>query len=180
MKPSTSPSRGDAGAAIAESVYDVLRLVRPVLLNLMRTVERRQAGQRVTMGMRAVLERLSEGGAQTVPHIARSMMLDRQPVQRLVDELLSAGLVERIANPAHQRSLLIRATPAGVDEFDRIRATEMRDLRDIAVPLASRDVEASLRVLTHLAREFATRAGRPEIDPPSSGAGRRRQARRST
>jgi DNA-binding MarR family transcriptional regulator len=176
-KPMTSSSGG--AATLAENVYDVLRLLRPVLLSLMRTVERRQAGQRVTMGMRALLERLCEGGAQTVPHMARSMMLDRQPVQRLVDELLSAGLVERVSNPVHRRSVLIRATAAGIDQFERIRNAEMRDLRDIAAPLAAHDVEASLRVLGHLAREFGTLASGPEVARASSGTGPRKRARRS-
>jgi DNA-binding MarR family transcriptional regulator len=178
MTPPAHRSPGAPDATLAGNVYAVLRLLRPVLLNLMRAVERRQAGQRVTMGMRAVLERLCEGGAQTVPHLARSMMLDRQPVQRNVDELLSARLVERVANPVHRRSVLIRATAAGAVELDRIRKADMRDLRAIAAPLAPRDVEASLRVLGHLAREFATRATGEENEPPSGEVAARRRSRR--
>ena len=141
-----------AASSPEEAVYDVLRLLRPLLLSLVRTVERRQAGQPVTLGMRAVLERLVQGGAQPVPRIARAMMLDRQPVQRHVDQLLAARLVERVPNPEHRRSALVRATAAGAEQFARIRSAEMRDLRAIASGVRERDVEACRRVLEHLER----------------------------
>ncbi len=102
-----------------------------------------------------------EEGAQPVPRIARAMMLDRQPVQRLVDQLRAARLVDRVPNPEHRRSVLVRATTAGAGQFARIRNAEMRDLHAIASGLRERDVEACRRVLEHLAREFAARAAAP-------------------
>ncbi len=50
-----------------------------------------------------------------VAHIARNMGLTRQAVQRVVDLLVSHGLVTQEPNPHHQRAKLIVLTPAGRD-----------------------------------------------------------------
>jgi DNA-binding MarR family transcriptional regulator len=40
----------------------------------------------------------------------------------LVDDLVKAGLVERITDPADRRSKLVRATPAGVKRLEETKA----------------------------------------------------------
>jgi DNA-binding MarR family transcriptional regulator len=59
-------------------------------------------------------------GPRTVPGAARRLGLARQSVQRVVDELVAAGLLELRANPDHARSPLVAVTAAGADTLDRL------------------------------------------------------------
>jgi len=59
-------------------------------------------------------------GPRTVPGAARRLGLARQSVQRVVDELAAAGLLELRANPDHARSPLVAVTVAGADTLDRL------------------------------------------------------------
>ena len=68
-------------------MYDLVRLVRPMTLNSGRVVERGLRRLGLTVGRRAVLEVLVEGGPSPVPEIARRLDLSRQAAQRLVNEL---------------------------------------------------------------------------------------------
>ena len=50
---------------------------------------------------------------QPVAHLARSMGLARQSVQRLVDEMMTDGLVRYAPNPHHRRAKLVLLTDRG-------------------------------------------------------------------
>ncbi len=58
--------------------------------------------------------------ALSVPAIARRLGLTRQSVQRVVNELVDAGLVTLEENPDHQRSPLVRLTSAGHDVLEEL------------------------------------------------------------
>lgn len=133
-----------------EQLYAVLRYVRPLHLVAARAVTHALAGARITMGVRAVLEVLSDAGPQPVPAIGRALSMPRQVVQRLCDQALELGLVDTAANPAHRRSRLITLTEAGRAAFDRLHAVELRNLGEVAADLTPADVAAALRVLDAL------------------------------
>ena len=145
--------------AADEVLYAVIRHVRPLHRHLARAVEDRLEGTGVTVGMRAVLERLHDDGAQTVPQIARALLLPRQVVQRLVNAALELELVRAAPNPAHRRSSLIEPTPAGRVAFERIHAREAALLRDVAARMTRADIDACLRVIARLTEEFRRIAG---------------------
>jgi len=63
----------------------------------------------------------------TVPAAARRLGLTRQSVQRVADELVDEGMVERSDNPDHQRSPLLALTPEGRDTLRRIVAASDAD-----------------------------------------------------
>jgi MarR family transcriptional regulator for hemolysin len=60
--------------------------------------------------------------AHNQAELARQLGIDRTVMVYLVDDLVKAGLVERITDPADRRSKLVRATPAGAK-----RLTEVKD-----------------------------------------------------
>jgi DNA-binding MarR family transcriptional regulator len=65
--------------------------------------------------------------AFTVPAIARRLGLTRQSVQRVADELVDEGMVERSGNPDHQRSPLFALTTEGRETLRRIVAASDAD-----------------------------------------------------
>jgi DNA-binding MarR family transcriptional regulator len=104
----------------------------------------------ITASMRAVLESLARGGAQTVPQMARARPVTRQHIQAIVDQLLDAGLVVLQPNPAHKRSSLVALTKAGEAAFAAMSDREAVVLEQIAATLDEAEVHTALRVLGRL------------------------------
>jgi len=147
----------DRGAAL----YEVLRHVRPLVLNSARVVEASLRPEGLSVGMRAVLEMLAEHGPATVPALGDRLDLARQGVQRHVNDLLALGHVETRANPAHRRSVLIGLTRTGAEAIDRVRADELRHLATLAQDCTREEIATAERVLRSLSRDVRRRAGQP-------------------
>jgi DNA-binding MarR family transcriptional regulator len=145
----------DRGTAL----YEVLRQVRPLVLNSARVVETSLRPQGLSVGTRAVLEVLAEHGAATVPAVADRLDLARQGVQRHVDHLTGLGYVETRPNPAHRRSVLVALTPAGAEVIGRVRRDELRDLATLAGDCTSGEIATAVKVLRALNRDVRRRAG---------------------
>lgn len=85
--------------------------------------------------------------AQPVAWIARSMGLNRQGVQRIVNELRREGLVELKANPHHRRAKLVVLTEAGVHAIERAGERQVPWASTLADGLTAGDISAARRVL---------------------------------
>jgi DNA-binding MarR family transcriptional regulator len=139
-------------------LYEGIRLVRPLHRHVYRLVEQGLAAEGITVAMRAVLERLHERGAAPVPAVARDLALPRQVVQRLADALAERGLVARVPNPAHRRSVLQQLTPAGAAVITRVLTREAETLRELAAPLSADATRIFRDVMAYLTAELARRA----------------------
>ena len=146
-----SGSRGSA-------LYEVVREVRPLVLNSVRVVEAGGRTDGLSVGMRAVLEVLAEVGAATVPALAARLDLARQGVQRHVNDLMALGCVEARVNPRHRRSVLIAVTPVGAAVFVRLREAELEQLGGMAQECSSEEIAAAVKVLRALNRDVRRRA----------------------
>jgi DNA-binding MarR family transcriptional regulator len=150
------------------ALYGLLGHVRPLVLNSARVVEAALFPRGLTVGTRAVLEILAERGPLPVPSIADRLDLARQGVQRHVNDLLSLGYVETRPNPAHLRSVLIAATPAGTRVFNQIRDEELGELAEMASDCSEQEIAVAGKVLRSLDDDIRDRArriirsGRPE------------------
>jgi DNA-binding MarR family transcriptional regulator len=141
-------------------LYEVVREVRPLVLNSVRVVEAGGRADGLSVGMRAVLEVLAEAGAATVPALASRLELARQGVQRHVNDLVELGYVAARANTAHRRSVLIAMTPVGAGVFSRLRDDELRHLGAMAAECDEAEIAAALKVLRALNRDVRERAVR--------------------
>ena len=144
--------------ARGEALYDVLRHVRPLVLNSSRVVEAALRTEGLSVGPRAVLEILAEHGPATVPAIADRLDLARQGVQRHVNDLLAVGHVKTGPNPVHRRSFLVTLTPAGREVIDRVRADELRHLDTLAADCTRQEIATAAKVLRSLSRDVRRRA----------------------
>ena len=59
------------------------------------------------------------GVPETTARLARNMGLTRQSVQRVVNEMVSEGMLTFEENPHHKRSKLVIMTPKGERAFER-------------------------------------------------------------
>jgi DNA-binding MarR family transcriptional regulator len=140
--------------ASPEQLHELIRQVRPLYRTLYRAVDRALAGSNITVGERAVLERLHDQGPQTVPAIARFLDLGRQPVQRVVDKLLSEQLVQRAENPSNRKSYLIQLSVGGSDLIHRVLGKEFQEIKRVSELLEQEDLEACLLVIQKVIAEF--------------------------
>ena len=138
-----------------QSLYDLLQQVRPLHRRVARSVAVHLEGTGIGVGARAVLALLAAGEAKSVPAIGRELFLPRQNVQKWVDALLEAGLVERRANPAHRRSHLIAVTPQGTSLFAEIRLRENAAIEPLAERLSLSEIETAARVLGACLEHFS-------------------------
>jgi DNA-binding MarR family transcriptional regulator len=142
-----------AGRLFTELLIEVFRLNGQLLAS----------GDRLTDDLGLTSARWQVLGAierefATVSQIARTMGLQRQSVQRLVDILVGEGVVECLPNPSHRRAKLVRVTAAGrrilealhlrqVDWSNRVTrgasaealATALESLRDLRERLEADD-----------------------------------------
>ncbi len=152
-----TPSSHDTPAD-ADALHGVIRLVRPLFKTLYNAVDDNLAGTGVTIPMRGLMECLTGAGPSTVPQLARMLMLKRQVVQRMVNELIDAGFGEAAANEAHARSSLIRLTSAGHNAFAALRALEQARTAPVAASLSAADVDACRRVMAAMIEAYSPSA----------------------
>lgn len=141
-----------------DRIYQAVRLIRPIHLNIQRTLEAQLSGTGISVAQRDVMEVLHAGGPITVPTATRMLGMKRQFVQRTMACLIEAGLVERRRNPKHSRAYLCRLTEAGTRLFKAVHEREMallnRRLGDINIT----EVVVALRVLARVAGAYEAAA----------------------
>lgn len=139
-----------AEPAPEELLHEVISRLRPLHRLAVRAVERELAGTGITACQHALLDALHTTGPLTVPQLARVLGLDRQPVQRWVNDLAAHDLVRTAPNPAHRRSRLFHLTPKGREVIVRIKEAEATDLRRGLGDLSACEAAIALRVLDRL------------------------------
>jgi len=132
-----------------EALYQAIRLVRPIHLNVARTVERQLDGTGMTVSMRAILELLIEEGTLSGPQITARLAFKRQFVHRTLTAMHSAGLVETRANARHKRSVLYAASASGRAAFKRVHDNELRILGEYMGDISQTDIHSALKVMRH-------------------------------
>ncbi len=129
------------------TLIDAIRLA----FNQMRSsADAAHADLGITAALRAVLERLARGGPQTVPDMARARNVSRQHIQKIVDGLGEAGLIDMKANPAHKRSPLIVLSAEGRTLFAIIEKREVAILAGIGKILQGDNLAAATKTLKTL------------------------------
>ncbi|WP_245298396.1 MarR family transcriptional regulator [Sinorhizobium sp. A49] len=148
-----------------ERLYKAIKLVRPIHLNVHRSIERMLEGSGISVAERAVLELLC-GEPLTVPEAARRLSMKRQFVLRIVVGLLAKGFLEKQPNPEHRRAYFCVPSVAGRDLFAAIHQRELELLHAVLGDINQTEVVAALRVMTRVATAFedlARELGAPDL-----------------
>ena len=98
-------------------------------------------------GSWGLLRSLIVEGPQTVPQLAATRPVARQRIQLIANELAAEGLVAFVDNPAHKRSRLLRATPAGERRYAEVHDRLLALCAGFAGDLETDDLRATAATL---------------------------------
>lgn len=144
MLSNDAQSRVAGYRSLIANVYELAAVSR-------RESESIAAGHGVTVTQWHTMSVLSDADV-TVPAIARRLGVTRQAVQRVADQLVSSGHIERRDNPNHSSSPLMHLTDFGHrtllqlwEASDQPRAQTTRDLSAERLLAASATLQDLLR-----------------------------------
>ncbi|WP_170766249.1 MarR family winged helix-turn-helix transcriptional regulator [Ruegeria lacuscaerulensis] len=137
------------------SLYDFIRLVRPLYKVLESAVARELDAAGLTVTERAVLEQVHDHGPQPVPRIADRLIAPRQFVQKTANALLDKGLIVRRKNTAHRRSDLMALSSSGAKLIEAVLARETVEITRVAQHLSPDDIATARRVAETMIQRFA-------------------------
>ncbi len=92
------------------------------------------------------------GQKQTAPQIAEQMGVSRQGAQKQLNLLVKDGLIEKLPNPAHQRSPHYYLTEKGEALFQQVNSAWEVHATKAGEQFSARDLGITLRVLNQLAK----------------------------
>lgn len=149
-----------------EKLYRAIQLTRPLLRNIAAYVEQELGNSGVTVGQRAVLEVLHDGGAMTAPQLTERLELKRQFVARMLAETTELGLTTHQVNPDHVRAHFHTLTDHGRAAIRAIRDHEMDMLRELEGQFTVEEIDTHFRLQQSMNRWFADRASAPKNANP--------------
>jgi DNA-binding MarR family transcriptional regulator len=91
---------------------------------------------------------------QPVAWLARDLGVNRQNVQRIINDLHKEGLVAFEANPHHRRAQLVVLTDKGKRTFEAAMGLQAPWANNLSDGLLVRDIETVHRVLTGLRKKL--------------------------
>jgi DNA-binding MarR family transcriptional regulator len=143
--------RTPAGDALTSLILDLFR-VNSLLLT---------AGDRLVARLGLTSARWQILGAivagerpQPVAWLARDLGVNRQNVQRIINDLHKEGLVAFEANPHHRRAQLVVLTDKGKRTFEAAMGLQAPWANNLSDGLLVRDIETVHRVLTALRKKL--------------------------
>jgi len=87
---------------------------------------------------------------QPVAWLARDMGLNRQGVQRIVNEMRDEGLLEIEPNPHHRRAHLVVLTKRGKEAFEAATKLQVPWVNGLAKDIGLKDLAITQRVVAEL------------------------------
>ena len=136
-----------AGQALTGLILAIFRLNGRLLV----TGDRLVAGLDLTsarwqvLGAVALAER-----PQPVAWLARNMGLNRQGVQRIVNEMRDDGLLEMEPNPHHRRAHLVVLTKRGKEAFEAATKLQVPWVNGLAEGIGLKELATTQRVVAEL------------------------------
>ncbi|WP_433623513.1 MarR family winged helix-turn-helix transcriptional regulator [Nocardia sp. CA-120079] len=102
---------------------------------------------------------LSTRGPSKVVTLAQSLNVQPSTAARMVDRLVTAGLVNRKPNPDSRRELIIELTTLGHRVVDRVTDHRRNEIATVVERMSERDRSGLVRALT----AFTNAGGEPQL-----------------
>ena len=140
-----------AGSALTGLILDLFRLNSRVLASGDRLV----ADLGLTSARWQILGSIvAAERPQPVAWLARDLGANRQNVQRIVNDLVTEGLVGFAANPHHRRAQLVVLTDKGRSTYEAAMRLQAPWVNGLAEGLTAKDLETAHRVIAALRRKL--------------------------
>jgi DNA-binding MarR family transcriptional regulator len=94
---------------------------------------------------------------QPVAWLARNMGLNRQGVQRIVNEMRDEGLLELQPNPHHRRAHLVVLTKRGKEAFEAAARLQAPWVNALAKDVSVKELMSTHRVIAALSERLEQR-----------------------
>lgn len=133
---------------------EVLNVI-PVVMRALRTRMRASRAVGLSVPQFRVLSFVHRRGTASLSDIAEHMGLTLPSMSKMVDGLLSRGLVDRAQDEADRRRIAIWITPRGIDASAATRADTQQWLAERLRRLDPRERQALLQGLTALEGLFS-------------------------
>ncbi len=147
----TARDRTEAGEVTTRLIVEVFRLNG----RLLAAGDRLVAGLGLTSARWQVLGAMAlSATAAPVAHLARSMGLNRQGVQRIVNDLAEQGLVEFQDNPHHRTAKLVTLTKKGSDAYRAAMRLQLPWVNALSKGLKADKLRAAVAVVETLRKRL--------------------------
>ena len=152
MSTSTDSAIDESLDAITDSLLTASRLLVAISARSIALVY-----DTITIPQFRTLVLLSNEGPVNLATLAA--LLDVQPstIGRMVDRLVSAGLIDRRAHPTSRRELVAELTPRGRRVVKKVTANRRKELARVVEKMPARERRGLVRALT----AFTTAGGEP-------------------
>ncbi|MGA5764615.1 MarR family winged helix-turn-helix transcriptional regulator [Nonomuraea bangladeshensis] len=142
-----------------------LAALTPYLLSKTGKAVRGQVASRLALhGTRmwhmAILDALAGSGSRSQRELAATLAIDPSDVTKVLDELVSAGHVERTRDPRDRRRIHVKLTPAGVDALADLAAEVSAVGDEVLAPLDAAERAQLHTLLTRVFHHLEGAAGR--------------------
>src|ERR1043166_7574912 len=153
-----APKRTPAATALTGLFLDLFRLNSQTLTAGDRLV----AGLGLTSARWQILGAIVEADRpQPVAWLARDLGANRQNVQRIVNDLVSEGLLAFEANPHHRRAQLVVLTDKGRKAYEAAMSLQVPWVNSLADGLTVKDMETLRRIVVALRQKLEASDGEP-------------------
>jgi DNA-binding MarR family transcriptional regulator len=152
---------GDDVDAVTSAVLTASRLLVAVSARSLAAIE-----ERVTLPQFRMLVVLATHGGMKLATLAGHLAVNPSTAMRMADRLATAGLIDRHANPATRREIVLRLTESGRRIVDEVTA---RRREEIAAIVARMPAAERTGLVTAL-RAFTDAGMEPHADTPAPNA----------
>jgi DNA-binding MarR family transcriptional regulator len=146
---------------------DAVARLRRTIGRLARAMNQSAASEDLTPTQASVLAVVAAGDSVRLSRLARIEGLNPTMLSRVVGKLDALGLLERAADEDDQRAVVVRATAAGRETNERIRARRTGELLDVIAHLPAA-TSATLLAALPAFEELTDAIREPAAGPPDS------------
>jgi DNA-binding MarR family transcriptional regulator len=129
----------------------------------------------ITMAQAKALYVVLAAGQLRMSELAAGLGVTSSTATGLVDRLVDMGLLQRGADPADRRQVVVTTTPAAESTLEHLRELNTRRMRELLGGMTSEDLAVVERAVAILSRALdADPASRSSLADPSAASAARR------
>ena len=154
---------GTENATAADESLDVITDALMTASRLLVAISARlisQVDDTITIPQFRTLVILSNRGPINLATLASLLGVQPSATGRMVDRLVSAGLIDRLPHPTSRRELLAALTKRGREVVRRVTEHRRTEIADIVEKMPSAERRGLVRALT----AFTAAGGEPDVD----------------